>query len=53
MPTRTVDAAVALILEGDEEQEIVRRHVAQLLGVGEGASGDETPWAIRRFCRRN
>ena len=44
-----VEAKVCSILEGDEHQELVCRHVAQLMGVAESAAGEETFWAIRRF----
>ena len=44
-----VEAKVCSILEGDEHQEQVCRHVAQLMGVTESAAGEETFWAIRRF----
>ncbi len=44
-----VEAKVCSILEGDEHQERVCRHVAQLMGVAESAAGEETFWAIRRF----
>jgi class 3 adenylate cyclase/tetratricopeptide (TPR) repeat protein len=44
-----VEAKVCSVLEGVEHQEVVCRHVAQLIGVAEPAGGDETFWAIRRF----
>ena len=44
-----VEAKVCSILEGDEHQELVCRHVSQLMGVAESAAGEETLWAIRRF----
>ena len=44
-----VEAKVCSILEGDEHQELVCRHVSQLMGVAESAAGEETFWAIRRF----
>jgi class 3 adenylate cyclase/tetratricopeptide (TPR) repeat protein len=44
-----VEAKVCSVLEGDEQQEVVCRHVAQLIGVAEPTGGDETFWAIRRF----
>ncbi len=44
-----VEAKVCSVLEGDEHQELVCRHVSQLMGVAESAAGEETFWAIRRF----
>jgi class 3 adenylate cyclase/tetratricopeptide (TPR) repeat protein len=44
-----VEAKVCSVLEGDEHQELVCRHVSQLMGVAEVAAGEETFWAIRRF----
>ena len=44
-----VEAKVCSVLEGDEHQELVCRHVSQLMGVAEAAAGEETFWAIRRF----
>ena len=44
-----VEARVCALLEGDEHQELVCRHVSQLMGLGESAAGEETFWAIRRF----
>ncbi|HEY7660093.1 MAG TPA: adenylate/guanylate cyclase domain-containing protein [Actinomycetota bacterium] len=44
-----VEAKVCSVLEGEEHQEIVCRHVSQLMGVAEQAAGEETFWAIRRF----
>jgi class 3 adenylate cyclase/tetratricopeptide (TPR) repeat protein len=44
-----VEAKVCSVLEGDEHQELVCRHVSQLMGVAEIAAGEETFWAIRRF----
>ena len=44
-----VEARVCAILEGDEHQATVCRHVAQLMGVAEATAGEETFWAIRRF----
>jgi class 3 adenylate cyclase/tetratricopeptide (TPR) repeat protein len=44
-----VESKVCSVLEGDEHQELVCRHVAQLMGVAEAAAGEETFWAIRRF----
>ncbi len=44
-----VEAKVCSVLEGDEHQEVVCRHVSQLMGVAEAAAGEETFWAIRRF----
>jgi class 3 adenylate cyclase/tetratricopeptide (TPR) repeat protein len=44
-----VEAKVCSVLEGDEHQELVCRHVAQLIGVARSAVGEETFWAIRRF----
>jgi class 3 adenylate cyclase/tetratricopeptide (TPR) repeat protein len=44
-----VEAKVCSVLDGDEHQELVCRHVSQLMGVAEAAAGEETFWAIRRF----
>ena len=44
-----VETKVCSVLEGDEHQELVCRHVSQLMGVAESAAGEETFWAIRRF----
>ncbi len=44
-----VEAKVCSVLEGDEHQELVCRHVSQLMGVADAAAGEETFWAIRRF----
>ena len=44
-----VEAKVCSVLEGDEYQELVCRHVSQLMGVAEATAGEETFWAIRRF----
>jgi len=44
-----VESKVCALLEGDEHQELVCRHVSQLMGVAESAAGEETFWAIRRF----
>jgi class 3 adenylate cyclase/tetratricopeptide (TPR) repeat protein len=44
-----VEAKVCSVLEGDEHQEVVCRHVLQLMGVAEAATAEETFWAIRRF----
>jgi class 3 adenylate cyclase/tetratricopeptide (TPR) repeat protein len=44
-----VEAKVCSVLESDEHQELVCRHVSQLMGVAEAAAGEETSWAIRRF----
>ena len=44
-----VEAKVCSVLEGDEHQDVVCRHVSQLMGVAEAAAGEETFWAIRRF----
>jgi tetratricopeptide (TPR) repeat protein len=44
-----VESKVCSVLEGDEHQELVCRHVAQLMGVAEAAAGEDTFWAIRRF----
>jgi predicted ATPase/class 3 adenylate cyclase len=43
-----VEAKVCSVLEGDEHQELVCRHVSQLMGVA-AATAEETFWAIRRF----
>ena len=44
-----IRSKVCSVLEDDEHQDLVCRHVSQLMGVGETAAGDETLWAIRRF----
>ncbi len=44
-----VESKVCSVLEGDEHQELVCRHVSQLMGVAEAAAGEDTFWAIRRF----
>ena len=44
-----VEAKVCSVLEGDEHQQLVCRHVSQLMGVAEATAGEETFWAIRRF----
>ena len=44
-----VESKVCSVLEGDEHQELVCRHVSQLMGVAESAAGEDTFWAIRRF----
>jgi class 3 adenylate cyclase/tetratricopeptide (TPR) repeat protein len=44
-----VEAKVCSVLEGDEHQELVCRHVSQLMGVAGPTAGEETFWAIRRF----
>jgi len=44
-----VESKVCSVLEGDEHQELVCRHVSQLMGVAEVAAGEDTFWAIRRF----
>jgi class 3 adenylate cyclase/tetratricopeptide (TPR) repeat protein len=44
-----VETKVRSVLEGDEHQEVVCRHVSQLMGVAEAATAEETFWAIRRF----
>jgi class 3 adenylate cyclase/tetratricopeptide (TPR) repeat protein len=44
-----VEAKVCGVLEGDEQQQVVCSRVAQLLGVQESGSPEETHWAIRRF----
>jgi class 3 adenylate cyclase/tetratricopeptide (TPR) repeat protein len=44
-----VEAKVCSVLEGDEHQQLVCRHVSHLMGVAEAAAGEETFWAIRRF----
>ncbi len=48
-PPDVVEAKVCAILESDEHQELVCRHVAQVMGIAESAAGEETFWAIRRF----
>ena len=44
-----VEAKVCSVLEGDEHQQLICRHVSQLMGVAEATAGEETFWAIRRF----
>jgi class 3 adenylate cyclase/tetratricopeptide (TPR) repeat protein len=44
-----VEEKVCRVLEGDEHQEVVCGRVAQLLGVAESGSPEETFWAVRRF----
>ncbi|MGZ8651950.1 MAG: ATP-binding protein, partial [Actinomycetota bacterium] len=44
-----VESKVCSVLEGDDHQELVCRHVSQLMGVAEAAAGEDTFWAIRRF----
>jgi class 3 adenylate cyclase/tetratricopeptide (TPR) repeat protein len=44
-----VEAKVCSVLEGDEHQQLVCRHVSQLMGVAGPTAGEETFWAIRRF----
>lgn len=44
-----VQEKVCLVLEGEEHQEVVCGRVAQLLGVAEAGSPEETLWAVRRF----
>jgi class 3 adenylate cyclase/tetratricopeptide (TPR) repeat protein len=44
-----VEAKICSVLEGDEHQELVCRHVSQLMGVAEAGGSEETFWAIRRF----
>jgi tetratricopeptide (TPR) repeat protein len=46
-----VEAKVCSMLQDDEHQTLVCRHVAKLMGVAEGGvgAGEETFWAIRRF----
>ena len=44
-----VESKVCSVLDGDEHQELVCRHVSQLMGVDETAAGEDTFWAIRRF----
>ena len=44
-----VEAKVCSVLEGEEHQDQVCRHVAQVMGIADTRGGDETFWAIRRF----
>jgi class 3 adenylate cyclase/tetratricopeptide (TPR) repeat protein len=44
-----VETKICSVLEGEEHQEIVCKRVAQLLGVSDIASPEETFWAIRRM----
>jgi class 3 adenylate cyclase/tetratricopeptide (TPR) repeat protein len=44
-----VETKICSVLEGEENQEIVCKRVAQLLGVSDIASPEETFWAIRRM----
>ena len=51
-----VEAKVCSVLEGEEHQEQVCRHVAQVMGIADTRGGEETSWAIRRFfeaCARD
>ncbi len=44
-----VETKICSVLEGDENQAVVCQRVAQLMGVSEIASAEETFWAIRRM----
>jgi class 3 adenylate cyclase/tetratricopeptide (TPR) repeat protein len=44
-----VEAKVCSVLEGEEHQDQVCRHVAQVMGIADARGGEETFWAIRRF----
>jgi class 3 adenylate cyclase len=44
-----VETKICSVLEGDENQALVCQRVAQLMGVSEVASAEETFWAIRRM----
>jgi class 3 adenylate cyclase/tetratricopeptide (TPR) repeat protein len=44
-----VEAKVCAVLDGDEHQDLVCRHVLQVMGVADAIGGEETLWAIRRF----
>jgi class 3 adenylate cyclase/tetratricopeptide (TPR) repeat protein len=44
-----VEEKVCRVLAGEEQQEVVCGRVAQLLGVAEEGSSEETFWAVRRF----
>lgn len=44
-----VEAKVCSVLEGEEHQDQVCRHVAQVMGVADARGGEETFWAVRRF----
>jgi tetratricopeptide (TPR) repeat protein len=44
-----IEAKVCSVLEGDEHQQLVCRHVSQLMGLEGSVAGEETFWAIRRF----
>ena len=44
-----VETKICSVLEGDEHQALVCQRVAQLMGVSEIASAEETFWAIRRM----
>jgi class 3 adenylate cyclase/tetratricopeptide (TPR) repeat protein len=47
--SEVIEEKVCRMLEGEEHREVVCERVAQLLGVAEGGSPDETFWAVRRF----
>src|SRR5262249_48316835 len=44
-----VETKICSVLEGDEDQGLVCQRVAQLMGVSDIASAEETFWAIRRM----
>ena len=44
-----VEAKVCSVLKGEEHQDQVCRHVAQVMGIADARGGEETFWAIRRF----
>jgi class 3 adenylate cyclase/tetratricopeptide (TPR) repeat protein len=44
-----VETKICSVLEGDENQSLVCQRVAQLMGVSDVASAEETFWAIRRM----
>jgi class 3 adenylate cyclase/tetratricopeptide (TPR) repeat protein len=48
-PPGAIGSKVCSVLDGDEHQELVCRHISQLIGVAEATAGEETFWAIRRF----
>ncbi|MGA9161573.1 MAG: adenylate/guanylate cyclase domain-containing protein, partial [Actinomycetota bacterium] len=48
-PPEVVESKVCSVLATDEHQELVCRHVSQLMGIADAGAGEETFWAIRRF----
>jgi class 3 adenylate cyclase/tetratricopeptide (TPR) repeat protein len=48
-PPDLVESKICAVLEGDEQQTVVCERVAQLFGVADVGSPEETFWAIRRL----